>query len=32
MKGAPKDTDTKDKVQNDRYNNTVTQVKWSRDK
>ena len=29
MKGAPKDTDTKDNVQNDRYNNTVTQVKWS---
>ena len=29
MKGAPKDTDTKDKVQNDRYNNTVTQIKWS---
>ena len=28
-KGAPKDTDTKDKVQNNRYNNTVTQVKWS---
>ena len=28
-KGAPKDTDTKDKVQNDRYDNTVTQVKWS---
>ena len=28
-KGAPKDTDTKDNVQNDRYNNTVTQVKWS---
>ena len=29
MKGAPKDTDTKDKVQNNRYDNTVTQVKWS---
>ena len=28
-KGAPKDTDTKDNVQNDRYNNTVTQIKWS---
>ena len=28
-KGAPKDTDTKDNVQNDRYDNTVTQVKWS---
>ena len=28
-KGAPKDTDTKDNVQNDRHNNTVTQVKWS---
>ena len=28
-KGAPKDTDKKDKVQNDRYDNTVTQVKWS---
>ena len=28
-KGASKDTDTKDKVQNDRYDNTVTQVKWS---
>ena len=28
-KGAPKDTDTKDNIQNDRYNNTVTQVKWS---
>ena len=28
-KGAPKDTDTKDNVQNDRYNNTVTQSKWS---
>ena len=29
MKGAPKDTDTKDNVQNDRYDNTVTQTKWS---
>ena len=29
MKGAPKETDTKDNVQNDRYDNTVTQVKWS---
>ena len=29
MKGAPKDTDTKDNVQNDRYDNTVTQFKWS---
>ena len=28
-KGAPKDTGTKDNIQNDRYNNTVTQVKWS---
>ena len=28
-KGAPKDTDIKDNVQNDRYDNTVTQVKWS---
>ena len=28
-KGAPKDTDTKDNVQNNRHNNTVTQVKWS---
>ena len=26
-KGAPEDTDTKDNVQNDRYDNTVTQVK-----
>ena len=31
MKGASRDTDTKDKVQNDRYNNTVTQVKTSTD-
>ena len=29
MKGTPKDTDTKDNVQNDRHDNTVTQVKWS---
>ena len=29
MKGAPKDTDTKDNVQNDRHDNTATQVKWS---
>ena len=28
-KGAPKDTDTKDNIQNDRYDNTVTQTKWS---
>ena len=28
-KGAHKDTDTKDKVQNDRYDDTVTQSKWS---
>ena len=28
-KGAPKDTDTKDNVQNNRYDNTVTQIKWS---
>ena len=28
-KGAPKDTDTKDNVQNDRHDNRVTQVKWS---
>ena len=27
--GAPKDTDIKDNVQNDRYDNTATQVKWS---
>ena len=32
MKGAPKDTDIKDNVQNDRYDNTVTQVKWSTEK
>ena len=29
MKGAHKDTDTKDNIQNDRYNDTVTQHKWS---
>ena len=29
MKGTPKDTDTKDNIQNDRYDNTVTQVNWS---
>ena len=29
MKGAPKDTDRKDNVQNDRHDNTATQVKWS---
>ena len=28
-KGAPKDTDTKDNVQNERHDNRVTQVKWS---
>ena len=28
-KGTPKDTDTKDNIQNDRYDNTVTWVKWS---
>ena len=28
-KGAHKDTDTKDNVQNNRYDNTVTQIKWS---
>ena len=28
-KGAPKDTDTKDNVQNDRYDDTVTQSKRS---
>ena len=28
-KGAHKDTDTKDNVQNDRYDDTVTQSKWS---
>ena len=31
MKGAPKDTDTKDNIQNDRYDDTVTQSKWSTD-
>ena len=29
MKGAHKDTDTKDNVQNKRYDDTVTQSKWS---
>ena len=29
MKGAHKDTDIKDNVQNDRYDDTVTQSKWS---
>ena len=29
MKGAHKDTGTKDNVQNDRYDDTVTQSKWS---
>ena len=28
-RGASKDTDTEDKVQNNRYDNTVTQIKWS---
>ena len=28
-KGADKDTDTENNVQNDRYNDTVTQSKWS---
>ena len=28
-KGAPKDTDTQDNVQNDRHDNKVTHVKWS---
>ena len=28
-KGAPKDTDTQDNVKNDRYNDTMTQSKWS---
>ena len=28
-KGAPKDTDTKDNIQNDRYDNTETQTRWS---
>ena len=32
MKGASKDTDTKDNVQNNRYNDTVTHIKWSTDK
>ena len=29
MKGAPKDTDIKDNVPHDRYDNTMTKVKWS---
>ena len=29
MKGEHKNTDTQDNVQNDRYNDTVTQSKWS---
>ena len=29
MKGAHKNTDTKDNVQNDRYDNTETQTRWS---
>ena len=29
MKGAPKDTDTQDNIQKDRYDDTVTQSKWS---
>ena len=29
MKGAHKDTDTENNVQNDRYDDTVTQGKWS---
>ena len=29
MKGAHKDTDTENNVQNDRYDDTVTQSKWS---
>ena len=29
MKAAHKDTDTEDNVQNDRYDDTVTQSKWS---
>ena len=28
-KGAPKDTDTKVNIQNNRHDNTMTQVKWS---
>ena len=31
MKGAHKDSDTKDNVQNDIYDDTVTQPKWSTD-
>ena len=30
-KGAPKDTDTQDNVQNNRHDNKVTQVKWSKE-
>ena len=29
MKGAPKDTNTEDNVQNNRYDKTMTQIKWS---
>ena len=29
MKGAHKDTDTENNIQNDRYDDTVTQSKWS---
>ena len=29
IKGAPKDTDIQDNVQNDRHDDKVTQVKWS---
>ena len=29
MKGVDKDTDTENNVQNDRYNDIVTQSKWS---
>ena len=29
IKGTPKDTDTKDKEQNDRHDNRMTHVKWS---
>ena len=29
IKGAPKDANTKDNIQNDRHDNRVTQVKWS---
>ena len=31
-KGAHKDTDTENNIQNDRYNDTVTQSKWSTEK